>query len=139
MLTPAQELHKKDLEAGKKALEIVIKKFGQNSNEFWEVKNRLSKFEISYGQSANMALQEITTTITALVKMDGLHATTSAEIEKNFTARHLYYYQYLTAPYRRERKQEFRDGSKKTKDTGVVDLNADYGGPPPETNEEIMD
>lgn len=77
-------LHKADLAAGHKKLSTLP----PQSPEWWDVKNRISKYEISYGQSANMAC-------TPVMLEQG-----------SFEQRHLYFYQHLTAPYRVEKKKE---------------------------------
>lgn len=88
------ELHKQDLAAGKKKLKTLT----PQSNEWWECKDKVKKFEIAYSQAANLAIQ----------------VSTSGQSELGECELWLHYYELLTAPYRSHR-DEFRDGSKKVK------------------------
>jgi len=81
------ELHKKDLLAGHKALKAQT----PQTDAWWEIKGRISKYEISFGQAANMANEKTC----AHLKI-GLVTT--------FENAHLEFYQHLTAPYRPEKK-----------------------------------
>lgn len=71
-------LHKKDLAAGQKKLHSLT----PQSNEWWEVKDKLKKFEIAFSQSLNLAVEMCKGN---LVEMEDYQ---------------MIFYKHLTAPYR---------------------------------------
>lgn len=103
------ELHKADLAAGKKKLAALT----PNSNEWWECKHKIQKFEIAYSQALNLAVDMFSRMFT-----DGKN-------QMSIDGWHLQFYQKLTSPYR-SHKGEFRDGSKKSKEVkGMVNLDSE--------------
>lgn len=87
------ELHKDDLAKGHKALAEAIKKFGQGSAEMWDIKGRITKYEIAYNSAFNNAVVMLST-------QD--YSDTAAD--SYLAIWHLQFYQRLTAPYRPEKK-----------------------------------
>lgn len=81
----AQNLHKKDLEIGNNALSKCV----PNSPEFWIVKNKIHKYEVSWGQAINLAQ-------TAFLSGKYGDLTEDELVEK--------YYLTATEPYRPEKK-----------------------------------
>lgn len=79
------ELHKKDLAAGTAKLHSLT----PQSNEWWEIKERLKKYEIAWAQSFNTAVQ------LRIGDTSGARSIADMQLE---------HYQHLTAPYRPEKK-----------------------------------
>ena len=79
----ALELHKQDLKAGQAKLKTLT----QGTDIWWATKDKIKKYEIAWAQSANMALE----------RAEGKLATGS---DRDFEMSHLYFYEYLTSPYR---------------------------------------
>lgn len=78
-------LHKQDLATGRKSLKAQA----PQSNVWWEIKERLKKYEIAFSQSLNLAVQ-------AGGNIFGLN--------DDLAKKHLAFYKILTNPYRPEKK-----------------------------------
>ena len=89
-MTQAQQKHKDDISKGYKLLATAT----QGSNEFWNIKNKIHKYEVSWGQAINLAQNAFISGKYAGVSEDDLV---------------LQYYLSATAPYR-PTKRATKDG-----------------------------
>ena len=83
----ALELHTSDLKKAQTALALAIKQHGANSQEFWAVKDKQKKYEISFSQATNLAVED-------WGKENRICH------EKSFEEACLFFYQFLTSPFR---------------------------------------
>lgn len=97
-------IHKADLAAGEKKM----KGLQPQTPEWWEVKHKMSKYEIAYSQALNVAVEQC-----------------KDKPSEAIPVWHLEFYKTLTEPYRLHR-DTFRDGSKKVKaEKGYVNIDSE--------------